>query len=101
MKHLLLDDIKRAASTVDDRTVETLHRRRRFHIAVENGGLRYTPESTGKARFQEWVYIQRVLDRFNELGSFSPSDYKDMSRNAAYLLRIIRDAANSAKTAAA
>lgn len=97
MKHLLLEDVKRAAVALDGRTIETLHRHRRFHLQVDDEGLRYTPESTGKSRIQEWVYIQRVLDRFDELGSFSRVDYKDITMNAAYLLAII-DAGNRGST---
>lgn len=90
MKHLVLSDVKQAASSLEGRTLETHHRRRQFHLKVEPEGLFYTPESSGKGRLQEWKYIQRVLDRFNETGSLSPSEYKDMSMNASYLLTVIR-----------
>jgi hypothetical protein len=88
MPDLLLDDIKRTASALDGQRLETLHRRKPFRLQVEDKGFRYTPES-GKSRLQQWKYIQNVLDRFNEIRSFSPGDYKNLTMNAAYLLVII------------
>jgi hypothetical protein len=60
-----------------------------FHVQVIDGGLVYTPESTGKPRPQMNRDIDRVLDRFHESGSFRPVDYTDLTVNALYLLAII------------
>jgi len=77
--------------TLDSRSFVTLHRKAPFKVNVIPSGLLYTPLSTGKPRIQEWQYIDRVVSRFAEQGSFHPGDYHDITMNASYLLTLIYD----------
>jgi len=90
MKQVELDDVKEKALSLAGKTLKTRHRGARFHVRVGPEGLIYTPMSSGKPRSNnDWQTIQRVLDRFNGLQSFFPSDYMDLSWHAPYLLVII------------
>jgi hypothetical protein len=89
MKQVTLNDVRKAASPLEGR-LETLHRKKAFDLKIEPYGFIYTPESTGTSERQDWKYVERVLERFNEIDSFSPSDYKDTTHAASYLLVIIR-----------
>ncbi len=85
-----LRDFMRFVRTQDRQTLKTLAREKPFDVRVVRGGLEYTPHSTGKARFQEDRFIQRVAERFVDLKSFQPGDYQDISVNASYVLALIR-----------
>ena len=77
--------------TLDGRSFATLHRKAPFKVNVIPSGLLYTPLSSGKPRIQEWRYIDRVVSRFAENGSFHPVHYHDITMNASYLLTLIND----------
>jgi hypothetical protein len=76
--------------TLDGQTLKTVAREKQFDIRVVRGGLEYTPHSTGKARFQEDRFIERVAERFAGLRSFRQSDYQDITMNGSYVLAMIR-----------
>jgi len=71
--------------------LDTLYRPKPFLFEITPRGFVYTPES-GKPEVQDWKYVEKFLERFNETepNSFSPSDYKDISHCASYMLAIIR-----------
>lgn len=92
MKQLTLAHIEQAASTLEGQQLETLSRKKRFHVEVKSDGLYYPLESTGNRRRQTWKDVEGMLERFNERASFRPKDYKDISGCASYLLTIIRTA---------
>jgi hypothetical protein len=93
MRQLELADIQEAATALDGKTLLTLERSKPFLFEVQDDGFNYTPDSTGKAALQTWKYVEGFLERFNELNSFQPSDYKDMSHVASYILVIIKSIA--------
>ena len=90
MRRLSVNDVKRQAASLKGQRLETLYRKAGFDVMVETNGLSYTPESSGLSRIQPWNYIERMIERFNETNSFSPSDYLEIpTRNASYLLTVI------------
>ena len=83
-------DFMRFVKTLDGQALKTVAREKEFDVSVVRGGLEYTPRSTGKARFQEDRFIERVAERFADLRSFQPGDYHDITMNASYVVALIR-----------
>lgn len=52
--------------------------------------LCYTPVSTGKLREHTRRRIEMVLNRYNKTKSLKTTDYNDISRNASFVLALIR-----------
>ncbi len=73
------------------RSFKTFSRGKEFFVEVTPYGLCYIPKSSGKSRKHQIKYINRILDRFNQTGSFSPGDYIDLTVNASYTLSLIRE----------
>jgi len=90
MKQLELADIQEAATALDGETLLTLEHNKPFLFEVQDDGFVYTPASTGNAHPHTWKYVERFLERFNELNSFHPGEYKEMSHVASYILVIIK-----------
>ena len=90
MGPLTLDELKAFAGRLDGKALVTRFRKRTFSLSVTKDGFEYTPEYSGKPRKQQWKYVERVLKRYNDKRSFHPVDYTDISRNASYILTVIR-----------
>jgi hypothetical protein len=88
-----LAELRESAQDCDGKTLRTLCRQAEFVLHCDpDRGLQYTPRSTGKPRSQTWRQIERVLDKFERLGSWKPGDYSDISANASYLLAVMKEA---------
>lgn len=85
-----LAEFRRALESLQGQRLETQKRRQGFTVRVFSEGPEYIPESTGEPRPDSWTSVQRVLDRFNESGSYSPKDYHDLTYHSSYILSIIR-----------
>jgi hypothetical protein len=90
MDPVTLEALKTFAAGLDGQTLVTRFRKKRFSLSVSDRGFEYTPEHSGKPRMQEWKWIERILERYNEKPSLHPADYKDLTVNASYVLTIIR-----------
>jgi len=90
MEPVTLNGLKAFGAKLDGTTLATRFRKRNFSLSVTDEGFEYTPEFSGKLRKQQWKWIERVLERYNERRSLHPVDYNDISRNASYVLTIIR-----------
>lgn len=90
MKKIDLENFRSFANTLDGQSFVTLHRKAPFNVHLLPLGLQYTPVSSGKPRIQEWKYIDQVISRFGETGSFHPRDYHDITMNASYVLTVIK-----------
>jgi len=86
---LELSEVRDLASPMNGQTLETLYRPKPFLFEVTPRGFVYTPES-GKPEVQDWKYVERFLERFNQNNSFSPNHYSDISHCASYFLAVIR-----------
>ena len=83
--------LKFAKEKLDKQELQTLHRKKAFAVEVKEGCLYFTPRSTHKKpRPHDGRYLQDVCDRFSKKQSYHPSDYRDLTYNASYILAIIR-----------
>jgi len=83
-----LADFRRNVTRLDGATVMTKGRGRPFVVRAEPDGLLIQPES-GTERRIPWPRIEKLLDRFQATSSWAPSDYRDVSFDASYLLAIV------------
>jgi hypothetical protein len=88
-------ELREYAKSINRTTLETRTRHNKFHFTIDDKGFHYIPESTNKPRIQENKYVDRVLQRFNDIRSLSPKDYNDLTMNASYLLAIIEKFVNA------
>jgi hypothetical protein len=89
MKPIDVTSLRDFARTLEGKPLTTRARGCTFHVQVIDGGLVYTPESSGKPRPQQDRDIERVLERFRETASFRNVDYTDLTVSASYLLAIV------------
>ena len=71
-----------------------LHRNRTFTVEVEGGNLVFV-NSKGNRRPHGGKYLRAVCDTFSKTNSYFPSEYRDLTVNASYILAIIRRYADS------
>jgi hypothetical protein len=88
------DDILTFARTLEGQELHTLHRNRTFTLEVEDGTLVFV-NSKGNRRPHGGRYLRAVCDAFSKTNSYFPSDYRDVTLNASYILAIIRRFADS------
>ena len=50
----------------------------------------FTPASSGRGQSDGRKAAERFLARYNETGSLRPGDYADVTRNASYIIGMIR-----------
>ena len=64
-----------------------------FTVGISRTGeIFFTPASSGWGQTEGRKGHQRFVERFNEIGSMQPKDYSDVSRNASYLVGLLRAA---------
>ena len=73
-------------------TLETVTGKR-FRVGTYMDTPFFRPESSGFGQSDGRKAVERFVERYNETGSLRPSDYKDASRNASYLIGLIKRAA--------
>ena len=62
---------------------------RAFTVGISREGLFFTPASSGWGQTDGRKAHERFVERYNEIGSFRPRDYGDVTRNASYLLALL------------
>ena len=82
----------KAVDASKGRKLLTAGGRATFTVARTNGGVRFTPTSSGKPRQHSRAGIEPFLERFNTTGSLITSDYPEL-RSHSYVLAIFRLAA--------
>ncbi|MDB6137899.1 MAG: hypothetical protein JWO94_971, partial [Verrucomicrobiaceae bacterium] len=80
-----------ASSRAGD-TFHTLTRKVAFSVAVSEGCIVFTPQTTNKSRRQTNDRIEAVCREFNASGSLRPGNYADISFDASYILALIHAA---------
>jgi hypothetical protein len=90
MRQVKMDDVVEYAKVLQGRVMPTLGGKSTFAIEVTPRGFIYTPTSTGKPRMHQYIFVQRLLDRFNKKRSFRLVDYRDLTKNASYFLYILK-----------
>lgn len=87
---IALADFRNLVGNLEGQHLTTGKQNRGFIVRVLDGGLEFTPDLSGKARRTGWKRIERVLHRYNETRSLTPSDYGDITRNSSYLTAVLR-----------
>ena len=73
------------AKKLEGETLKTVTGRE-FTVRVYMDCPFFTPLSTRQGRSDGRLAAERFVERFNQIGSFRPRDYQDLSRNASYLV---------------
>src|SRR6266487_432070 len=90
MKPASLQDFRARVDSLDGQACETDARKRGFALHVRPQGVEFKLAGSGNRRLERWQYVEQLLDRYNKKPSFNPGDYQDFSRNASYVLRVLR-----------
>jgi hypothetical protein len=61
-----------------------------YTVTIYRDGWFFTPASSGRGQSDGRKAAERFIERYNETGSERPADYADVTRNASYLLGLIR-----------
>ena len=83
------DELVAIAKCFEGKTLETVTGRR-FKVGISPRELFFTPESSGYGQSDGRRAHERFVDTYNETGSLRPSDYGDVTRNASYLVGLVR-----------
>jgi hypothetical protein len=85
------DELLQLARRHEGRTLETVTGKR-FRVGIYLDCPFFTPESTGRGQSDGRKAAERFLARYNEIGSLRPGDYAGVTRNASYLVALLRHA---------
>jgi hypothetical protein len=72
-----------------DRPLQTITGRE-FTVGIYLDSLVFTPASSGLGQSDGRKAAERFLERYNRTGSLRPGDYADVSRNASYLVGLLK-----------
>jgi hypothetical protein len=75
----------------EGRTLETVTGKR-FTVGIYRDCPFFTPASSGYGQSDGRKAVERFLQRYNEIGSLRPGDYATVTRNASYLVALVREA---------
>ncbi|HEV8488810.1 MAG TPA: hypothetical protein VGQ58_03375 [Candidatus Limnocylindrales bacterium] len=85
------DELLALARRLDGQHLETVTGRR-FRVGIYLDSLVFIPESTGRGQSDGRRAAERFLDRYNRTGSLRPGGYGRLTRNASYLVGMLRAA---------
>jgi hypothetical protein len=91
-----LQEFRVRVKALDGRAFETDAQKQPFTLHVLDDGLAFDVGSSGKRRRERWEYVDQVLALYSVKPSFKPGDYQAVSRNASYVLRLLRAVMESA-----
>lgn len=83
-------DFLRFVKSQGCKELRTIKRKKLFTVRVTNTGVEYTPLSTMTPRPHQAKYMNRVLDYFEETGSFNTHDYQKFTVCSSYTLALVR-----------
>jgi hypothetical protein len=84
------DQLVGLARRLEGHTLQTVTGRP-FTVGVSHTGeIFFTPASSGWGQTEGRQGHRRFVERYNELGSLRPKDYADVSRNASYLVGLLK-----------
>ena len=86
LTHDRLLDLARAAEGV---TLETVTGKK-FTVGIYRDSLFFKPVSSGWGQTDGRKAHERFVERYNEIGSMQPGDYGRETRNASYLIGLLR-----------
>jgi hypothetical protein len=85
------DELLQLARRYEGKTLETVTGKR-FKVGIYLDCPFFTPESTGRGQSDGRKAAERFVARYNEIGSLQPGDYAGVTRNASYLVALLREA---------
>jgi hypothetical protein len=83
------DEMLEIARRCDGEILETITGKE-FRVGIYMDCPYFIPLSTGQGRSDGRLAAERFLDRFNQVGSFRPSDYQEVTRNASYFVALVQ-----------
>jgi hypothetical protein len=84
------EELLEIAHAAEGETLETVTGRQ-FTVGVSSRDeIFFTPASSGWGQTEGRRGHQRFVERYNETGSLHPRDYGDVSRNASYLIGLLK-----------
>lgn len=89
---LTYEELLETARRLDGQVLRTVTGRE-FRVGVYLDCPFFIPVSTGLGRSGGRKGVERFIERFNETGSPRPADYKDVTRDATYLV-VLAEIAN-------
>ncbi len=89
MPPLTYDRLLELARAAEGKTLETVTGKK-FTVGIYRDGLFFTPASSGYGQADGRKAAERFVERYNETGSMRPGDYGNLTRNASYLIGLLR-----------
>jgi len=92
MKTININNLRDYIQTIKEPEFETIGKGNKFYADVSKTGFKYMLEYNFDI-YSIWhkeKVIKNILDRFNTIHSFRPVEYRDISKDATYLLGVIR-----------
>lgn len=89
MPPLTYDHLLELARAAEGETLETVTGKH-FTVGTYRDGLFFTPASSGWGQADGRPPVERFIERYNETGSLRPGDYGKLTRNASYLVGLLR-----------
>ena len=89
MTRISTDEFLAFCKPLEGEVIPTMAGRAKFTLRVTAEGLEFTVVSTRKNRIHKRKYIDDILDRFAQSGSFITGAYTDITYNASYTLALI------------
>ena len=83
------DELLALARRCEGETLETVTGKR-FTVGISFNCPYFTPASSGYGQSDGRKAAERFLARYNAIGSLRPGDYADVTRNASYLVGLLR-----------
>jgi hypothetical protein len=77
------------ARAAEGETLETVTGRQ-FAVGTYRDGQFFTPVSSGYGQADGRPPVERFVERYNETGSLRPGDCGKVTRNASYLVGLVR-----------
>jgi hypothetical protein len=85
------DEFLQLARRFEGKSLETVTGKR-FTVGIYLDCPFFTPESTGRGQSDGRKAVERFVARYNQIGSLRPGDYAGVTRNASYLVALLRAA---------
>lgn len=85
------EELLAIARRFEGKTLQTVTGKR-FKVGIYLDCPFFTPESTGRGQSDGRAAAEKFVQRFNEIGSLQPGDYKGVTRNASYYVALLREA---------
>ena len=93
MKNIKIEEFIDFVENQQEKWLYTLAKKAKYKVrVVRNGSIRsleYFVGSTKNWRIHDRKFLDRVIERFNEISSFKKSDYQELTVNASYDLALI------------